>query len=130
VLKISDLPNRAKASSSAARQNDVSILLEMRRARTARLAQSMLVLPRKTSPKADCGGSALEGFGSRQVVGFATSERMTTHCMAWFRRRPTIGLIFYSDRASQYASGEFQKQRVTFGMKASMSRMATAGTTP
>jgi putative transposase len=67
---------------------------------------------------------------SRQVVGFATSERMTTHCMAWFRRRPTIGLIFYSDRASQYASGEFQKQRVTFGMKASMSRMATAGTTP
>jgi hypothetical protein len=84
VLKISDLPNRAKASSSAARQNDVSILLAPCH-RTARLAQSMLVLPRKTFPKADCGGSALEGFGSRQVVGFATSERMTTHCMAWFR---------------------------------------------
>jgi putative transposase len=42
--------------------------------------------------------------------------------MAWFRRRPTIGVIFYSDRGGQYASGDFQKQRVTFGMNASMSR--------
>jgi putative transposase len=42
--------------------------------------------------------------------------------MAWFRRRPTNGLIFHSDRGSQYASGDFQKQLVTLGMKGSMSR--------
>lgn len=65
---------------------------------------------------------------SRQVVGFAMSERMTRQlvtdalCMAWFRRRPASGLIFHSDRGSQYASGDFQKQLSTFGMRGSMSR--------
>jgi putative transposase len=44
---------------------------------------------------------------SRQVVGFAMSERMTRQLviddlrMAWFRRRPAAGLIFHSDRGSQ-----------------------------
>jgi putative transposase len=53
---------------------------------------------------------------SRQVVGFAMSERMTRQLfigalrMAWFRRRPMTGLIFHSDRGSQTASGDFQKQ--------------------
>ena len=42
--------------------------------------------------------------------------------MAWFRRRPTSGLIFHSDRGSQYASGDFQKQLSAFGMRGSMSR--------
>jgi putative transposase len=43
---------------------------------------------------------------SRQVVGFAMSERMTRQLvidalrMAWFRRRPANGLIFHSDRGS------------------------------
>ena len=65
---------------------------------------------------------------SRQVVGFAMSERMTRQLvidalrMAWFRRRPASGLIFHSDRGSQYASGDFQKQLSTFGMRGSMSR--------
>jgi putative transposase len=65
---------------------------------------------------------------SRQVVGFAMSERMTRQLvidalrMAWFRRRPATGLIFHSDRGSQYASGEFQKQLSIFGMRGSMSR--------
>jgi len=65
---------------------------------------------------------------SRQVVGFAMSERMTRQLvidalrMAWFRRRPATGLIFHSDRGSQYASGDFQKQLSTFGMRGSMSR--------
>jgi putative transposase len=65
---------------------------------------------------------------SRQAVGFAMSERMTRQlvtdalCMAWFRRRPASGLIFHSDRGSQYASGDFQKQLSAFGMRGSMSR--------
>jgi transposase InsO family protein len=41
---------------------------------------------------------------SRQVIGFAISERMTRKLvidalrMAWFRGRPASGLIFHSDR--------------------------------
>jgi len=42
VLKISGLPKRASASSSAERQNDTSIVFDSRQASTARLAQSMI----------------------------------------------------------------------------------------
>jgi transposase InsO family protein len=65
---------------------------------------------------------------SRQVVGFAMARRMTRQLvidalrMAWFRRRPGIGLIFHSDRGSQYASGDFQRQLKAFHMRGSMSR--------
>jgi putative transposase len=65
---------------------------------------------------------------SRQVVGFAMHERMTRQLvidalrMAWFRRHPASGLIFHSDRGSQYASGDFQKQLSAFDMLGSMSR--------
>ncbi len=44
---------------------------------------------------------------NRQVIGFAMSNRMTRALvmdalrMAWFRRRPALGLIFHSDRGSQ-----------------------------
>ena len=61
-------------------------------------------------------------------MGFAMHERMTRQLvidalrMAWFRRRPASGLIFHSDRGSQYASGDFQKQLKVFGMLGSMSR--------
>jgi transposase InsO family protein len=67
---------------------------------------------------------------SRRVVGFSMNERMTRQLvidalrMAWFRRRPVPGLIFHSDRGSQYASGDYQKQLQAFGMKGSMSRKA------
>ena len=65
---------------------------------------------------------------SRQIVGFSMGETMTRQLvidalrMAWFRRRPPPGLIFHSDRGSQYASGDFQKQLTAFGMQGSMSR--------
>ncbi len=65
---------------------------------------------------------------SRQIVGFAMHERMTRQLvidalrMAWFRRGPASGLIFHSDRGSQYASGDYQKQLKAFGMLGSMSR--------
>ena len=65
---------------------------------------------------------------SRQVVGFAMSERMTRQLvidalrMAWFRRKPALGLIFHSDRGSQYASKAFAKQLEAFAMRPSMSR--------
>ena len=42
VLKISGLPNLARASSSAARQKETSIVFDRRHASTARDAQSMI----------------------------------------------------------------------------------------
>jgi transposase InsO family protein len=65
---------------------------------------------------------------SRQLVGFAMDERMGAKLvvdalrMAWFRRKPAPGLIFHSDRGSQYASAVFAKQIKAFAMRPSMSR--------
>jgi transposase InsO family protein len=52
---------------------------------------------------------------SRQVVGWSMQPHMQTDLvtdalrMAWFRRRPEPGLIFHSDRGSQYCSHAFQQ---------------------
>jgi putative transposase len=65
---------------------------------------------------------------SRQVVGFATDERMGAQLvvdalrMAWFRRKPAPGLIFHSDRGGQYASKAFAEPLEVFAMRPSMSR--------
>ena len=42
--------------------------------------------------------------------------------MAWFRCHPGPGLIFHSDRGSQYRSREFQAALASYGMRSSMSR--------
>jgi len=42
--------------------------------------------------------------------------------MAWFRRSPEPGLIFQSDRGSQYCSEAFQDALKGYGMRSSMSR--------
>jgi putative transposase len=66
-------------------------------------------------------------FG-RQVVGCSMRENMQTNAvtdvlrMAWFRRRAEPGLIFHSDRGTQYCSHEFQNELKRFEMKSSMSR--------
>ncbi len=65
---------------------------------------------------------------NRQVVGFALAPRMTRTLvmdalrMAWFRRHPASGLIFHSDRGSQYASNDYRKLIAGFKMESSMSR--------
>jgi putative transposase len=65
---------------------------------------------------------------SRQLVGFAMAEPMGAQLvvdalrMAWFRRKPAPGLIFHSDRGSQYASTAFAHQIRAFAMRPSMSR--------
>ena len=65
---------------------------------------------------------------SRQVVGWSMQPHMETSLvsdalrMAWFRRRPQAGLIFHSDRGSQYCSGQFQALLGGYGMLSSMSR--------
>ena len=65
---------------------------------------------------------------SRQVVSWSVRPHMQTNAvtdalrMAWFRRRPARGLIFHSDRGSQYCSHEFQTALAGYEMKSSMSR--------
>jgi putative transposase len=42
--------------------------------------------------------------------------------MAWFRRKPTAGLMHHSDRGSQYASHAFQARLAEYGMICPTSR--------
>lgn len=65
---------------------------------------------------------------SRQVVGWSMQPHMKKDLvidalrMAWFRRQPEPGLIFHSDRGSQYCSHEFRAVLKAYGMQSSMSR--------
>src|SRR4051812_423928 len=65
---------------------------------------------------------------SRQVVGWAMDRQMPQELtlaaldMALQRRRPLPGCMHHSDRGSQYAAGDYQKQLVQYGMVCSMSR--------
>ncbi len=68
---------------------------------------------------------------SRQVIGWSLRSAMTRELvidalrMAWFRRHPDpeAGLIFHSDRGSQYASEDYRKVLAEYGITASMSRL-------
>ena len=67
-------------------------------------------------------------LASRRVVGFAVADHMRTSLvleamkMALASRHPGAGLIFHSDRGSQYAAGDYQKKLAEHGMVCSMSR--------
>lgn len=65
---------------------------------------------------------------NREIVGGSIKPRMTADIvtdaltMAWFRRKPPEGVLFHSDRGSQYASQAMCSKRADYGMTASMSR--------
>jgi len=67
---------------------------------------------------------------SRQVVGWSLRGDMSRDIaidalrMAWFKRHPSkqAGVIFHSDRGSQYASKDFRDVLSEYGITASMSR--------
>jgi putative transposase len=65
---------------------------------------------------------------SRQVVGWSMQAHMQSSLvtdalrMAWLRRAPEPGLVFHSDRGSQYCGHEFQLALNGYKMKSSMSR--------
>ncbi|WP_144530057.1 IS3 family transposase, partial [Peribacillus simplex] len=65
---------------------------------------------------------------SRKIVGWHMSERMTKELVlkalqqAYGRQHPDKGLIHHSDRGSQYASLDYQKQLQIYEMTGSMSR--------
>jgi putative transposase len=69
-------------------------------------------------------------LGTRRIVGWSMSERLkgSLACnairMAYWRRKPSAGLIAHSDRGVQYASTEYRKLVSDFGMVQSMSRRA------
>ena len=64
---------------------------------------------------------------SRRIIGWSIHKRMTVDLveramqMALNLRRPTKGLIFHSDRGSQYTSHRFQQQLKNNNITASMS---------
>ena len=59
------------------------------------------------------------------MVGWSLKSRMTADIvtdaltMAWFRRKPTPGVLHHSDRGSQYASRAFQDKLTDYGMACS-----------
>jgi putative transposase len=65
---------------------------------------------------------------SRKVVGWSMDSRMKadlviqTFLMAFMRRKPGKGLIFHSDRGSQYCSKKFRRHLEARGVIQSMSR--------
>ena len=65
---------------------------------------------------------------NREVVGWSLKPRMTADIvtdaltMAWFRKKPSPGVLHHSDRGSQYASHAFQDKLAGYGMTCSMSR--------
>jgi putative transposase len=65
---------------------------------------------------------------TRKIVGWQISDRMTKdlviHALerAYARQRPGQGLVFHSDRGTQYASHDFQNKLKMYQMKPSMSR--------
>ena len=47
--------------------------------------------------------------------------------MAWFRRQPDPGLIFHSDRGSQFRSSDYQRYLATHRLMCSMSAVGHCG---
>jgi putative transposase len=63
---------------------------------------------------------------SRRIVGWYVSKRMTTDLickammMAYNVRQPPAGLVFHSDRGSQYTSKRYQKLLANYRIRSSM----------
>jgi putative transposase len=67
-------------------------------------------------------------LGSKRIVGWSLGRSLGTELviraflMAWLRRRPAKGLLFHSDRGSQYCSDPFRCLLFTKAVIQSMSR--------
>jgi transposase InsO family protein len=73
---------------------------------------------------------------SRRIVALHIDKRMTTDLIsktlvnAYNLRQPPKGLVFHSEGASQYTSKCFGKLLKSYVIKASISVLELAGTTP
>lgn len=76
---------------------------------------------------------AVKDVWSRRIVGWATSDRMTSRLAdaalrtAIARRRPTGTVIVHSDRGGQFRSRRYQRTLKAHGLIGSMGRVASAG---
>ena len=67
-------------------------------------------------------------LASRRIVGWSMSDRIKAELVcqalksAYWRRKPSAGLIMHSDRGSQYASDSYRQLIQDYRMIASMSR--------
>jgi len=67
---------------------------------------------------------------SRRVVGWSLANHMRTELvlsalqMALGQRIPDGGMVYHSDRGSQYASGDYREVLKAYGIECSMSRKA------
>lgn len=65
---------------------------------------------------------------TKQVVGYAFSGHIDSNLtlcavrMAMRRKQPLKGLIFHSDRGSQYAANAYREELLKYGIQQSMSR--------
>ena len=63
---------------------------------------------------------------SRRIVGWHIDKRMTTDLVskammkAYNLRQPPKGLVFHSDRGSQYTSKQYRQLLWSYGVRASM----------
>ena len=70
---------------------------------------------------------------SRRIVGWAVDKRMTTALIsrammkAYNLRQPPEGLVFHSDRGSQYTSQCYRELLVSYGIRASMGDVGACG---
>ncbi|WP_174891548.1 DDE-type integrase/transposase/recombinase, partial [Candidatus Williamhamiltonella defendens] len=75
-------------------------------------------------------------FVNSAILGWALAgHRRTELClaalqMAYWRRKPDKGLIYHSDRGSQYTSSEYGQHLSVMGMRASHSDKGSAGIMP
>lgn len=66
------------------------------------------------------------GLYSRRIVGWHIDKHMTIDLVskalmnAYNLRNPPPGLVFHSDRGSQYTSRRYRKQLTDYNMRASM----------
>ncbi|PEP85742.1 integrase, partial [Bacillus toyonensis] len=72
--------------------------------------------------------ASLMDLYSRKIVGWHADRTMTKELVlkalqqAYFRQKPEGSVLHHSDRGSQYASHDYQKQLQQYGMQCSMSR--------
>ncbi len=70
--------------------------------------------------------AGLKDMFTCEIVGYEMGERMTTGLVsqALFRavqqKRPPAGLIYYTDRGSQYCAKAYWALQAQFGMQTSM----------
>ncbi|QDF27251.1 IS3 family transposase (plasmid) [Bacillus tropicus] len=72
--------------------------------------------------------ASLMDLYSRKIVGWHADRTMTKELVlkalqqAYFHQKPEGSVLHHSDRGSQYASHDYQKQLEQYGMQCSMSR--------